>query len=246
MKVNKTTDYKKFKKIRGNRAFSKSHLKNLIASIAENNLLEYTPIIVNKQWEVIDGQHRLEAAKKLGIPVYYIQVSSGGDLNDVILINANLKSWSLVDYMESQILLGNPDYKTVKQFVDKYQLPMGLSINLLGGQKAHSGSHGKKSSSPSLRLFKEGLFKVTNLGGAQFLAEQAQKLKPYTEVGVWKDRSFVDALAIVYTKVKPSVFLAAVARNGYSIPRKALLRDYLILFEDIFNFRKSSGRQKFY
>ena len=250
MKVEKTTDYGQFKKIKGNRVFAVRHLKNLIASIASNNLLQYTPIIVNEQMEIVDGQHRLAAAKKLGVPIYYVQVDKG-DLNDVISINANLKSWTLADYLESQVLLGIKDYQILNEYVDKYKLPIGISIRLLMGVKANSGSNstvkmGGGAVSSATRVFKEGNFKVTNLEEAEFIGKKAQEIAPYTEVGVWKDRNFIEALTTVYANVKPSAFIDAVSRSGMKISKKSKVRDYLIYFEDIYNFRKSTGRQKFY
>ena len=77
MKVEETTDYKQFKKVKGNRGYAQRHLKNLVSSIAQNNLLQYSPIIVNDKMEVIDGQHRLAAAQSLGLPIYYVVAGDG-------------------------------------------------------------------------------------------------------------------------------------------------------------------------
>lgn len=241
MKVEETTDYKQFKKIKGNRGYAQRHLKNLIASIAQNNLLQYTTIIVNSQMEVIDGQHRLAAAQKLGLPIYYV-VSGEGDLTDVIRINANLKSWGLMDYLESQILLGNKNYKIVADYIEKYHLPIGVSIKLLAGDKADTGAN----SGQNIRKFKEGIFEPSELANAQFVGEKVSEIAPHCEAGVWKDRAFIDALMVAYTKVKPSSMIDALVRSGVKVPKKAVKRDYLLFLEDIFNFRKSSGRQKFY
>ena len=245
VKIQKTTNYNQFKKIKGNRPYAQRHLSNLIASIAEKNLLEYKPILVNEQMEIIDGQHRVAAAKKLGLPVYFIQMGFG-DLRTVIASQVE-RTWGLSDFLESHILLGNKDYKILKDYLDKYHLSIGVSIHLLAGEKAGSASENKKiGKSSTMKLFKEGLFKVTNLSNAQYIAEKVQDIVPHTEGSTWKDRTFIDALVIVYTKVKPSAFLEAVIRSGIKIPKKAKLRDYLILFEDIYNFRKSASRAKFY
>ena len=244
MKVNKTSNYSQFKKIRGNRLVNRTYVNNLITSITDTNLLEYTPILVNKQMEVIDGQHRLEAAKKLGIDVYYIEIGEG-DLNMVQLLNTNIHNWSLLNFLDSYILLGNNHYKILKEYIDTYKLPVGISVNLLSGFKADSGA-GKYGKEKGIALFKTGAFKVITLEKAKFIGDKLLEITPFTEGGAWKHRSFVDALQIVYEKVKPSIFLGSVKRIGIKIPRKAKLRDYLIFFEDIYNFRKSTGRQKFY
>lgn len=73
MKIQITKNYEMFQKLVSNRSIKKSHLNNLIAAIKEDNQLCLHPIIVNKNFEVIDGQHRLEAAKALDTEIYFIQ-----------------------------------------------------------------------------------------------------------------------------------------------------------------------------
>ena len=63
MDVIETTDYDIFKGIVGNRKVEKKHVEMLTGAIDRNNLLNVRPIIVNEEMMVIDGQHRLEAAK---------------------------------------------------------------------------------------------------------------------------------------------------------------------------------------
>lgn len=246
MKVEKTTDYKKFKKIKGNRDIAPRHLKNLVTSIAEKNLLEYNPIKVNAHMEVIDGQHRLAAAQRLGVPIYYL-IDPYADLNDVIRFNSNQKDWSLINFLASQIEEGNKNYRVLADFVAKYELPVGISIHILSGEKASAGHESKNiKKSSAIRDFKDGVFEPTNLKKAEFIGERLLEIKPHTDIGVWKDRAFIDALMVVYTKVKPSMLIEALERSGLKVSKKAVKRDYLLFFEDIYNFRKSSGRQKFY
>jgi len=54
-----TTDYTKFKKTRGNRPVDPAHVEQLKKLISDKDLFD--PIRVNKDMEVIDGQHTLEA-----------------------------------------------------------------------------------------------------------------------------------------------------------------------------------------
>ena len=60
-----TTDYTRFKKTRGNRPVDEAHVAQLKKLIADKDL--YDPIRVNKNMEVIDGQHTLEARKQLDL-----------------------------------------------------------------------------------------------------------------------------------------------------------------------------------
>ena len=65
-----TTDYSKFKKTRGNRPVDEAHVQQLKKLIEEKDL--YDPIRVNKNMEVIDGQHTLEARKQLDLKIPFI------------------------------------------------------------------------------------------------------------------------------------------------------------------------------
>ena len=96
--MNQTTDYSLFKDVSSNRDVDRKHVKKLVNSIREKNLLEVNPIIVNEKLEVLDGQHRLEAAKQLKVPIYYV-ISSDVTHNDISRLNSNKKNWLLMDYI---------------------------------------------------------------------------------------------------------------------------------------------------
>jgi ParB family chromosome partitioning protein len=51
---------------------------SLLASIRENGILE--PLVINLDWLVIDGQHRLAAARLLGIEAVDVSVWTGTEL----------------------------------------------------------------------------------------------------------------------------------------------------------------------
>lgn len=63
-----TSDYTLFKKLKGNRRVKKN--KNLPRELEEMG--QTSPIVVNSNFEVIDGQHRLEILKSRGKPVSFI------------------------------------------------------------------------------------------------------------------------------------------------------------------------------
>ena len=71
-KVYKTSDLSIFKQIDGNRVPNLQHIKRLADSIRVYGM-KCNPILVNERMEVIDGQHRLMAAKEVKSFVYYIK-----------------------------------------------------------------------------------------------------------------------------------------------------------------------------
>jgi hypothetical protein len=133
MGTQKTTNYDLFKKIEGNRELNPAHLAKLALSIAKKNLLEYAPIMVNESMEVIDGQHRLEVARKSKLPIYYTIVPSAG-LDEVIELNTTLRNWRLSDFVDSMIVKGNKTMAYLREFCDEYNLSLSSGIILhVGG-----------------------------------------------------------------------------------------------------------------
>lgn len=110
--IEQTKEYKMFKNLSYNRknGVNKKKLKELIDSIREQNYLHLHPIIVDENFNVIDGQHRLAAAEKLDAFVYYIQEKK---INEKHVMNANIaqSSWSVEDII---------NYYSVKENIDSY------------------------------------------------------------------------------------------------------------------------------
>jgi hypothetical protein len=162
----KTTDYTQFKVLSGNRAIDKGHVINLAKSLAQRpDLLAARPILVNKDMEVIDGQHRLAAAQQLKIPVYYDVADL--HLEDTIVINHNQRNWSLGDYAKSYADLGKKDYQTFMELREEYPWfnDSGLVKYLLGGGIKGAG-----------RQFRSGEFKIVDLEESRKWLDQLEEL----------------------------------------------------------------------
>jgi ParB-like chromosome segregation protein Spo0J len=78
--VHTTTDYFLFKSIDGNRNKNLLHINRLRESMSKNYL--FTVIIVNENYEIIDGQHRFDVIQELKLPLNYI-VCKGYGLKEV-------------------------------------------------------------------------------------------------------------------------------------------------------------------
>lgn len=228
MKIFTTTNYHKFRTIEGNREVNKTHLKRLAKSVSETSYLDIIPIIVNEDFEVIDGQHRLEVARELGLPVNYV-VAPGAGLKEVQLLNANERAWLKADYLESYIKLGNQNYVILKDFMKKFGLPLTVSADILMGPIGKRGS--------TAELFKNGKFVINNLRSAIDFAEKLVELKPFTEPNVWRTEGFVSAVKAVYKKVSRKLFIHKLEIYGRKVKKQGTVLDYIRLFEDILNFR---------
>ena len=70
-KIYSTMEYDKFKYQIGNREIMENNVKDIIKKIEKNEYDTAFPIVVNKNMEIIDGQHRFEALKRLGLPIIF-------------------------------------------------------------------------------------------------------------------------------------------------------------------------------
>lgn len=246
MQLYKTTNYDKFSHISANRQLNSTHLKHLTASIAKINLLSANPIIVTEDFKIIDGQHRFEVARKNNLPLYYVMVDRVHDLQEVHLLNANNRSWSMQDYLNSYIELGLEDYKVLKEFCDMYSLPISLSMNLLcTGEGSDSISSVKRNT--LVQDFKEGRFKITKMRQATEMAENLSFIKPYVEGVIWKDRNFLTALKRAIKKVGVQKLLDKIEKHKGKITRQANPKEYLRQLEEVYNYKlQESNRVRFF
>lgn len=137
--IKKTKDYDIFTFREDNREkIDQAHVKRLAESIESRNLLELRPIIVNDKMEVIDGQHRLLAAKFLACEIYY-QQEKKLDAADIIRMNIT-KPWTIDDYLNFHCQHQNDEYLKLKGFMQKHTLTLKVALNIAMGQ-AKSGYH---------------------------------------------------------------------------------------------------------
>lgn len=108
-----TTDYSKFKVLLGNRDINERHVKTIENSYEKIGQLDL-PILVNEKMEVIEGQHRLQACKNKGLPVYYT-IQEGLGLEECQALNISSANWKLDDYIDSYAKQGVTSYLFLKQ-----------------------------------------------------------------------------------------------------------------------------------
>jgi hypothetical protein len=128
----KTKDYDQFKFRPDNREkIDLPHVERLAESIKSRNLLEFRPILVNQKMEIIDGQNRLLAAKKLQVDIYY-QIEASLDAKDILLMNV-VKKWTMGDYLNFHIHQGNQNYIKLKKFIKRHNINIKIAFNICSG-----------------------------------------------------------------------------------------------------------------
>jgi len=163
MEIQKTKDYSLFKFILSNREVDHNHIKRLAKSIQRNNLLYIRPLIVNDKMELIDGQHRLEAAKQIGAEVYFMKVPKLTK-SDIAVLNSAQKNWTRSDFINFYAMEGNEDYKKLAQLIDQfYWLQVSVVVAIACG-----GTHD----------IKEGKIKIKDYKRAVTTFGQLRELEP--------------------------------------------------------------------
>jgi hypothetical protein len=237
-----TNDYGLFSYIKGNRAVIPVHVKRLKESFSKKYLL--SPIIVNRNFQIIDGQNRFEAAKQIGKPINFIICNDYG-LEEVQLLNTNTKNWKRIDYLNAFCDIGNEQYIKFKQFMDDFpDFGFGacevLLTNFLGKRtKTNSDmkSTTNKDGSYSVRYFEEGDLFIPNYKKSVENANKLLMLKPYYEG--YNRFIFVTAMLGVFKidYYDHNKFISKLHNNPTALQHCPNITQYKLMIEDIYNFR---------
>jgi hypothetical protein len=230
IQVYTTKDYSLFKTLNGNRDVNQIHLSRLKESMKENHLI--TIIMVNENYEIIDGQHRFLISQEYKLPIYYIICKNYG-LKEVQILNANMKNWTIVDYVNGYCDLGYKDYIIYREYVDHYGFQSQVAILLLTNEHI-SGSNIENAAS----RFKQGLFKVKDLDNAKKMAEKIMMIEPYYK-GFLR-RSFIYALFAMFKNenFEFTEFIAKLKQQPTTMCDCTNTAQYKVLIEEIYNYRR--------
>lgn len=227
-KVQSTTDYSKFRKITLNRDTAQRHINNLVEAIQEQgNISRISPVIVNENMEVIDGQHRVLALEQLQMPVYYL-VIDGANINTVRQMNNLQKNWTAPDFARSYALAGNKNYQRFIQLAEDYGYPYGTLMMFC-----------VRDAKGVQKRFRQGDFILTPEGDEQArahldLLKQAINLVPRYK----SNRGFAQAFKLI--SLNPQYSHARFIRKLKQVGDDTLknwskIEDFLRAFENIYN-----------
>ena len=243
--IYKTDDLSIFKLMKkGNRPIDMEHVKQLKKRMGYKLLR--TIIIVNEFFEVVEGQHRYTAIKKMNeenelngdplVPIEFV-ICVGYGIKECCEYNGKGKNWSNKNITEGAKILDIEEYKIYDEFIKTFNFPHNVTIGILTGQVS------KKSDD-----FKNLNLKVGDID-ASF--DRANKLNELVETG---------AIPIGKSDQPTSVFCLAmldifnmegynhdkmvhkcieyVERTGKSLPKLSNIIEPLIEFEEIYNHKE--------
>jgi hypothetical protein len=117
-------NYAMFTRLPHNREIRKRHVEKLAESMKLRGFLRTHPMLVNQSLQVIDGQHRLEAARQVGVPVFYKIVIEGANAESNRDLNSLTAPWNNMDYVKSYAEQGYPEYQKLLAMMAENQLPI--------------------------------------------------------------------------------------------------------------------------
>lgn len=232
MEIKKTKDYDKFKFIDSNRLVNEYHVKRLINSISNRDLSDKFPILVNNNLEIIDGQHRFTALKKMKKPIYYIK-SDNFELNDIKLVNTNSKNWGTKEYLNHYIKLGNEDYIRFNNLMEFHQMKFSYALELFSNNSSHNRTQDFKVG--NLILKKDDL--------CNELADNFNRLiSNYNKYSIYTLRAYI---YLVKKGLNIKKLLEKMEKMGKRYYAAGDIKSELRLFQDILNLYKKNNKYLF-
>jgi hypothetical protein len=197
-KIYTTREYNKFRLTpEQNRKLKVNDVIKIAESMEEKSLLPEFPIIVTRDFRVIDGQHRLHAAEIAKVPVYYI-VSDNMTMDDVASAQALTTPWTLADYLHYYCSSGasvhRANYLQMQEFVNKWGVSESTALRL--------GAMGANTS----QEFKTGRLNFGNGPHANEVMRAAEDFRPNNEHAwfeFWDASYFLAALSNLMLTVDP-------------------------------------------
>lgn len=232
--VQHTTNYGIFRSITSNREVDEAHVKRLMESIRHENLLHLRPLDVTEDFGVIDGQHRLEAAERLGVPIYYQR----GQLTQrhISVLNSVSKHWTTLDYLNFFALEGYEEYKRVSSFVSKYpKLRVSSVLCLLS-----------ESSRGNMVAFKAGEFKIARMEGATQVAVYCAGFEQqYPHFKFAYSDTFVKAIDMLVRtgRYDQERMLRKIDQQPRSLVRCPTVTEYVKLLEELNNYNAAPAQR---
>lgn len=234
-----TKDYSSFAFSIENRDVNlkKSKAKKLRKSLKDHGWIPSFPMTVYKNGDnklkILDGQHRFSIARELGIPVKYVEVDQE---IDIAQLNDTQDTWSLKDYLSKWLKVGKEEYNEIVDFMNEHP-SIGLSWSyclLIGRQRKGT----------LLDNFKDGKFNPTNKSKkwAYKVGESYERMVSISNS--LRHENSLKALSMCFhvDDFEPKRLVDNFENHTYLIQPCSKVDDWLELFEEVYNYRRRTGK----
>jgi hypothetical protein len=226
-------DYSKFRFIFGNRELRRAKVVKLREAIKRNNRIASYPVIVNSNFQIIDGQHRFIALTELGLEISYV-IDDTFDIQGIAKSNTIADKWKANDYLLAYQTLGIVDYGVFANFMKTYDTNFTVTLVLFNGK--YSGN--------LYRDFAEGKFQARNLDRATKWIEMVQDFKKYIQ-DIHKDRHFVRAIINCFNhpEYNHTRMVKKMKSKGRLMTKSTSRIDYIRQLEAMYNWHVSEDKK---
>lgn len=234
--IYETDNYDLFKKLDGNR--DANNVKAILKSIEDVGCI-LSPILVNENYEIVDGQHRLEAFKEKKLPVKFM-VQKGIGLRECQAMNTGQKNWQAMDFVRSYARTGNENYIRLLDLWTEYHKDFGLDgiIGIAiepreGGSMSYLRSADLDMSSRRYAIAKQRMDFLREVGMVKF----------FNEKKLYK-RTFWNAIGYAFRHPEVSIkeLCEKIERSPLEIVTYNKTVDQLKLFDEIYNKGKKTKK----
>lgn len=235
--IYETKDYDKFKFMEGNRRTNDNVYLKLVESMREEQL--EIPILVNKEFEIIDGQHRFKACKYLKLPVFY-HIKDDYGIEQVKKANMIGSNWVKEDFLNMFLSQENETYEYINTLRETYNVNLSIIIKIFahfqGTAKAILG-----------RQFEEGSFTLDNAANVEAFLDALNDFKDI-EFKFYNTDMFVHAFLTLYgyEDYDHATMKKKIKQKKDLFERKRTRDDYLLFLCDIYNIRLADKNKIFY
>lgn len=235
--LNQSSNYEDFISNADQQPLSVVHVKRLMASMTDYGFLPSKPIqcyydAKAKKFVVIDGHHRLDAAKTLGIPFFYVVEPAAH--NDCIGVeNFLVRKWSSMSFARMYAGKGIQDYQILLEYVEK-GVPVDYAAALLSGQAARSGNATNKIRSGSFEVKS-----TENIDVICGLIDQVKKVAPEISKKV-----YIEAVSLLLwvEDFDVQVLINKILVNPSMLQKCANRKQALEMLEDVYNYRNQNRK----
>lgn len=235
--IYETKDYEKFKFMEGNRKVNDHTYLKLLESMSEEQLM--IPILVNKAFEIIDGQHRYKASRELKLPVYY-HIQDDYGIEQVKKANMIGSNWVKEDFLNMFLAQENETYEYISTLREIYGINLSIIIKLFAFYQ-------NKAKNIAARSFEEGTFSLEGAAQVENFLECLLDFKDL-EFKYYNTDLFVQSFLSLYNYelYDHAVLKRKMKAKKDLFERKRTRDDYLLFLCDIYNAKLSEKNKVYY
>lgn len=240
--VYETSDYDAFHRLDENRIVTDARAAKLAASIGEKEILN--PIIVNESMEIIDGQGRYEALKRLGKPIKFL-IAAGTSVDDCRRMNRYNSKWTATEWVLSYMKNSDPVIRDNYTRLENMRKETGLSYSIILKLSGHTpyakGPDGNRFEAGKISFSEEAAERVREIHSAGLDIMNALLVTKSTNQTFWT------AVGIV-TRTEGydhERMLRNCAKQRSTYQQMASTKAQLIEFSRIYNYKAGSKKTFF-